>query len=146
MAGGSAWRFDTAAQWGCGLSFFGPRSLARTPAPDKTTDLDGYTTLVIEATATKGKRVEVFLDEAGAAEGDNSAGDDGESFRFPVQTTTGERQAWRFDLASALARETWGNQAGARRLDMQAMKGVALYLSGGQGAGEIVVHSIRLER
>lgn len=144
--GTTTWSFDTAAAWGCGISFFGPAKLARTPGPERATDLDGYTTLVIDATLTKGKRFETFLDEAGAADGNNSAGDDGESFAFPASVGTGQRESYRFDLATASARESWGNQQGARRLDMQAMKGVALYLPGGQGSGELVVHGLRLER
>jgi agarase len=138
--------FDTADQWGCGVSLFGPKHLARVPGPPNTTDLDGYTTIILDATVTKGLRFEVILDEAGAADGDNSAGDDGESFLFPATVGSGTRETYRFEIGSAGPRETWGNQQGARRIDMQAMKALAIYLPGSQGEGEMQLHSIRLER
>jgi hypothetical protein len=138
--------FDTAEQWGGGISIFGPKHLARVPGPTNTTDLDGYTSVVLDATVTKGIRFEVILDEAGAADGDNSAGDDGESFLFPATVGSGARETYRFEIGSAGPRETWGNQQGARRIDMQAMKGLAIYLPGAQGKGEMTLHSIRLER
>ncbi len=138
--------YHTGNQWGCGTSLFGPRHLARTPGPANTTDLDGYTTLVLEATVPKGVKFEVILDEAGAADGDTSAGDDGESFIYPPSVGTGDRTTYRFEIADALARESWGNQQGARRIEMQAMKAVALYFPGSQGNGRLVLHSVRLER
>ncbi len=138
--------FDTAGQWGGGISIFGPKHLARVPGPSNTTDLDGYAAIVLDATVTKGIRFEVILDEAGAADGDNSAGDDGESFIFTPTTGSGSRETYRFDIGSAGPRETWGNQQGARRIDMQAMKALAIYLPGSQGKGEMVIHGIRLER
>ncbi len=142
---------DTGKDWGCGVLFFGPRKFKNQLGPEHTTDLDGYS--VIELDAVIGEEIvfDILLDEAGidspdAVSYDISAGDDAESFVIPTIKGRGERFLYRFELKDIKPRKDWGNQKGRRRVDMHAIKGVALFFHGGQKKDRIQVFSVKLVR
>jgi hypothetical protein len=142
---------DTGNQWGCGVLYVGPEKFKSLSGPGHATNLDGYS--VIELDAIIGEEVvfDFFLDEAGvdvagAASYDMSAGDDAESFVIPTIQGRGERFVYRFELKNLQARKDWGNQKGARKIDIHAMKGVALFFYGAQGKDNIQIFSLKLVR
>ncbi|WP_146662670.1 hypothetical protein [Anaerohalosphaera lusitana] len=143
--------YNTGDQWGCGVIFHGPKMWALEYGPNYAVNLDGYSTLVIDAEFSQDVTFEVFVDEAGVGHHQSEsfnveAGDDGESFTFgPIPASSG-RKEYRFDFEDLKARVDWGNQRGARRVDLNAMKGFAIYLIGGQGQGTIDIRSVRLVR
>lgn len=144
-------RYDTGQLWGCGILFFGPKSLAVGRGPKHATDIDGYSVVAIDAEIPKNLSFELFVDEAGvAAPGaetyNTNAGDDGESFLFKTVFGKGKRHTYMFALKDLLPRTEWGNQKGRRCVDLYAMKGLALYFRGLQGSGTIKLYSFRLER
>jgi hypothetical protein len=144
--------FDTGHQWGCGVTFFGPKKLAVHSGPKHTTDLDGYSILIMDAEMPTDIAFEIFVDEAGVASPyeqsyNIQAGDDGESFTFmKTYLGQGKRHIYQFELANLQPRLNWGNQNGLRRVNLMAMKGIAMYLRGDQGMGEIKIHSLKLSR
>lgn len=143
--------YDTGFQWGCGALFFGPETMALKSGPKNATDLDGYSSLVIDAEIGKGLLFEIIVDEAGvdvagALNYDVSAGDDGESFSFTGLAGTGKREKIKLDLKNLKPRLTWGNQKGFRKVDINAMKGVGILLMPGQGKGEIKLYSLKFVR
>jgi hypothetical protein len=141
----------TGAIWGCGISFFGPRTSAVADATSAATDLDGYEYLRIDADIPKGAEFQVILDEAGvgppgALAFDTSGGDDGESYGFPIDVSKGGRQTWRYPLKNLEPRNVWGNQSGKRRIDMNSVKGPGLVFTSGLQDSRVVIHSISFER
>ena len=103
----------------------------------------------VDACVPKGVSFEAVADEAGVAESmsfnyNMEAGDDGESFAFKATSGTGKRETIRFNFDEMIVRKTWGNQKGARKIDLNAMKGFGLYMRGGQGNGQIELYSFRL--
>lgn len=144
-------KYDTGDQWGCGALFFGPRSYAVGHGPKHATDLDGYSIILLDANVPIDLSFDLFVDEAGIASPDagnynTDAGDDGESFRFKSIYGRGKRFTYQLNLKELLARQDWGNQKGRRRVDMHALKGIALYIHSGQGAGKIKIFSLKLAR
>ena len=142
---------DTGEQWGCGVLFFGPRQFKCSEGPQYATNLDGYSAIEIDASIEKDIVFDLFLDEAGAAAPDavsydTSAGDDAESFLIPTNKGHGERFLYRFNLKDLQVRTEWGNQKGARRVDIHAMKGVSLFFPGAQGEDQIKIYSIKMAR
>ncbi len=143
--------YNTGSDWGCGVLFFGPKIYSLRKEPGFATDISGYNALEIDICVPKGVSFEVVADEAGVAESvsfnyNTEAGDDGESFAFKTTLGTGKRETIRYDFDKMLVRTTWGNQRGARKIDLNAMKGLGLYLHGGQGKGQIELYSFRLVR
>jgi hypothetical protein len=143
-------KYNTGEQWGCGFTIFGPADYA-VDGPDNSTDMDGYSAIVIEGTFPEKLSFTLILDEAGtdspmAQSYDTRAGDDGESFTFPESTGTGKMNTYRYELKDLLPRDVWGNQQGKRKVDMNAIKGPALVFGAFQGSGEILINSFRLER
>jgi hypothetical protein len=118
--------------------------------PGFATDLSGYYALEFDARVPKGVSFEIVADEAGVAGPDSASyntegGDDGESFAFKTTLGTGNRETIRFNFdEKMIVRNTWGNQHGARKFDLNSMKGLGLYLHGGQGKGQIDLYSFRL--
>jgi len=143
--------YNTGSDWGCGVLFFGPKMYSLSRGPGFATDLSGYYALEVDVCVPKGVSFEVVADEAGVAEPvsfnyNTEAGDDGESFAFKTTFGTGKRETIRFNFDELIVRKTWGNQRGARRVDLNAMKGLGLYLHGRQGRGQIDLYSFRLVR
>ncbi|MEQ8818914.1 MAG: hypothetical protein RLY93_01620 [Sumerlaeia bacterium] len=152
VSGGLQLTYDSGHDWGAGMTFVAPSPVA-TPSPDgagMVADLDGYDTLVVEATAPEGLKFNVIFEEAGAAApGSQSygrAGDDGESFLWETQLGTGEATIYRLPLANLQPRTNWGNQDGKRVVDLKAMRGPIVMITPGQGEGTIAIHDVRLER
>jgi agarase len=142
---------DTANQWGCGVSFFGPEKFRKSPGPQNTTDLDGYSMIELDAVIGKEMVFDFLVDEAGTnspntVSFDMSAGDDAESFLIPAVPGRGVRFVYKLELKDLKPRENFGNQKGARKVDMNAAKGVALYFQGGQGKDSIRIYSLKLVR
>ncbi|MGA2324181.1 MAG: beta-galactosidase [Sedimentisphaerales bacterium] len=143
--------YNTGGDWGCGVLFFGPKMYSLSRGPSFATDLSGYSALEIDACVPKGVSFEAVADEAGVAEStsfnyNTEAGDDGESFAFKTTSGTGKRETIRFNFNELTIRKTWGNQRGARRFDLNAMKGFGLYVHGGQSRGQIDLYSFCLVR
>jgi agarase len=142
---------DTGNEWGCGILFFGPKEFRNPSGPAYSTDLDGYSVVEIDAVIGKGVVFDLLLEESGidkpnAASYNTSAGDDGEGFIIPANKGQGGRFLYRFELKDLQPRKDWGNQKGARKVDMHAMKGVALFFHGGQGKDDIRIFSVRFDR
>jgi len=85
--------YNSGHQYGVGFSAFGPKDWVTPRGPARTTNLDGYEFLVLEATVPMGLQVQLIVNEGGASEAsagtyDLSAGDDAESFMsLPLQST-----------------------------------------------------------
>lgn len=143
--------YNAGSQWGCGILFYGPKSLAVGRGPEQATDLDGYSLLVLDAEIPEGLSIEIIVDEAGADEKampsyNIAAGDDGESFIFNTIEGSGRRSTFKLNFKDLQPRITWGNQKGFRRVDMHAMKGIGLYIRAGYGEGTIKLYSLKLVR
>jgi hypothetical protein len=143
--------YDAGAEYGAGINIFGPKSSALSRGPADATDLDGYSTIVIESTAPKGIQINLVIAEAGAASSssakfDTSAGDDGEGYVSPPIYGTGELQTARIPIADFLKQKFFGNQHGGSRIDMQAIRVTGIQVSGAPRRGDVVVRSYRLEK
>ncbi len=143
--------YDSGAQYGAGVNIFGPKTAALSRGPANATDLDGYSTIVLDAVAPKGIQINIVLAEAGAASSssakfDTSAGDDGEGYISPPIYGTGNAEKIRVPIAAFLKQKFFGNQHGAQRIDMQAVRNLGLQLSGDPRRGEVVVRALRLEK
>ncbi|MFN7020334.1 MAG: hypothetical protein ACK4WH_03275 [Phycisphaerales bacterium] len=143
--------FDTGAQYGAGINIFGPVTSRLGHGPDFATDLDGYSTIVLEASAPAGLQINIVLAEAGAAPStapsfDTSAGDDGEGYvSLPITAEQG-RHTYRVKIEDLARQRFFGNQSGSMRIDMHAVRNLGLQVSGTPRRGELAVHSFRLER
>ncbi len=141
--------FDTGNNWGCGVLYFGPKDYSLDKGPPFSTDLTGFNAVEIDVNLPKNVSYEIIIDEAGVAETSSAqfnteAGDDGEAFAFKAAQGTGKRQTLRFNFDQLVIRRTWGNQRGAGKVDLNAIRGIGLYLQGGQGKGQIDLYSFRL--
>lgn len=142
---------QTGNDWGCGVLFFGPKEWKTPTGANFATNLDGYSAIELDAFIPLSVTFELLLDEAGvdrpdASSYDTSAGDDGEGFVIPSNQGTGHRKTWRFELKNLQPRTNWGNQKGARRVDLHAIKGTGLYFPGGQGEQVIQIYSLKFAR
>lgn len=142
---------NTGNNWGCGILFFGPKEWKVSQGPSFATDLDGYNSVEMDADIPESVTFDLLFDEAGvdrpdAQSYDMSAGDDAEGFLFSSVRGTGQRKVYRFYLKNVEPRTAWGNQKGARRVDIHAMKGIALYFNGGQGEQMIQIFSLKFVR
>ncbi|MBY0311625.1 MAG: hypothetical protein K2W85_06115 [Phycisphaerales bacterium] len=143
--------YDTGSQFGAGMNIFGPKSMAITRGPGNATDLDGYATVVLDLEAPKGVQMNLVLAEAGAAHPgagafDVSAGDDGEGFISLPFYGKGSRETYRIQLTDLTRQMFFGNQSGALRVDMQAIRNTGLQFSGSPRKGTVIVHAFYLER
>lgn len=142
---------QTGKDWGCGLLWFGPKDAKTTPDHDFASDLDGYGSIEIDAEIPQTLAFQCFIDEAGvdrpdAASYECPAGDDGESFIFPLIHGSGTRKIYRLNLTELEPRTAWGNQKGAARVDLFALKGIGLYFPGSQGDHTIRLYALKLVR
>ncbi len=143
--------YDAGAQYGAGMNIFAPSSTKLAKGPQHAADLDGYSTIVLEATAPKGLLINIVLAEAGAAASssskfDTSAGDDGEGYVSTILEGTGGKQTYRVPIASLMRQQFFGNQRGTMRIDMQAIRNLGIQVSGEPRRGEMIVHSFRLDK
>ncbi len=143
--------FDVGSQWGAGLNLFGPANLRLDKGPADATDLDGYADIVVEFEAPKGLQINLTLHEAGAAapgqpKYDSAGGDDGESFSSAPFFGAGARRTQRVPIASLLPESGWGNQNGARRIDMNSIRTIGLQFQGTPQRGVLKVLAYRLEK
>ncbi len=143
--------YDAGAQYGAGMNIFAPTSTKLAKGPEHAADLDGYSTIVLEATAPKGLLINIVLAEAGAAGSssskfDTSAGDDGEGYVSTILEGTGAKETYRVPIASLTRQQFFGNQHGAMRIDMQAIRNLGIQVSGEPRRGEMTVHAFRLDK
>jgi hypothetical protein len=143
--------FDTGKDWGCGVLFFGPKQFANTSGPAHSTNMDGYSAIELDAEIGTNIVFDLFVDEAAIAAPDapsynTSGGDDGESFLFPSIQGKQTRCVYRLELKNLEARTNWGNQKGARKVDIYSIKGMSLFFHGGQGKDQIKVYSLKWVR
>jgi agarase len=142
---------QTGRDWGCGLLFFGPKEWKTADGPEFAADLDGYSSIEMDALIPQALSFQVLIDEAGvdrpdAPSYDTRAGDDGESFIFPILQGSGTRKIYHLNLSDLALRTDWGNPKGAGRLDLYAAKGIGLYFPGGQGQQTLFLYALRLVR
>lgn len=142
---------ETGKDWGCGLLWFGPQEFKRAQGPDFACDLDGYSAIELDAEIPQAIAFQCFIDEAGvdrpdAASYDTRAGDDAESFIFPLIHGSGTRKIYRLNLSELQPRTAWGNQRGSGRVDLFALKGIGLYFPGSQGNQTVRLYSLKLVR
>lgn len=139
---GARLRYESGSGWGAGVS------LLPVSSPF---DASGAAHLELTLQIPAGQRVQVLINEAGAAAAGQAsyrghAGSDGESYEFPVLVGSGKQETYVIDLLELERRTAWGNQRGARVLDLQALVTVDLYVPGKQGNGEIRVVALRFTR
>lgn len=143
-------KFDTGSQFGAGINIFGPKSSAIGRGPQHATDLDGYSTIVLVADAPKGLQVNIVLAEAGAgpmnSKYDTSAGDDGEAYISGTLYGEGKKTTYKVPIISLRRQPFFGNQAGTFSIDMKALRNLGIQASGAPREGEIIIHSMTLER
>ncbi len=143
-------RYRTGKEYGVGVSFRGPASQALSRGPAHTTDLDGYEFIVLDAEIARGIEVHFHVNEGGAkapwSEFDTSGGDDAESFTSLPMIGTGERGVYRVRIADLSGQSSWGNQGGARRIDMHSVGTVAVQLMGSEKSGVARLFDLYLER
>lgn len=143
--------YDAGSQYGAGINIFGPKASALAAGPAFATDLDGYASILLEVTAPKGLQLNIVLAEAGAAPPstarfDTSAGDDGEAFLSVPMYGDGSRSIHRLPIGGLIKQQFFGNQRGASRIDMQAVRNIGIQVSGEPRAGEVTVHRLELVR
>jgi len=150
---GTGWTIDFDSGWsyGLGMSFYGPSAQRLALGPDRSTDLDGYEFVVVDADIPEGLQFNILVNEAGSAQPgspsyDTSAGDDGESFISPPQHGDHGRKTYRVPIADLLGNPFWGNQAGDRRIDMRAVLTIGVQFQGRPKVGQVRLYDIRLER
>jgi len=143
--------YDCGGSYGVGMSCYGPRSQELEVGPWRSSDLDGYDFIVVDAEVPEGLQINVLVNEAGSDQPgsssfDATAGDDGESFISPPVIAEAGRKQYRIPIADLLGNPFWGNQAGDRRVDMRAVLTVGVQFQGRPQQGKVVIHDLRLER
>jgi hypothetical protein len=143
--------YSAGESYGCGINIFPPKH----PPADRDTrfvgDLDGYAFIVLTAKAPRGVQLNFVLAEAGAASSsapgfDRSAGDDGEGFISPPFMGTGKVETYRLPIDRLIKQKFFGNQSGANRVDMQALRNTGVQVSGSPNKGEVRIERLALER
>jgi hypothetical protein len=143
--------YNTGQSWGCGVVFFGPEKYATGKGADHTTDLDGYSRLIIDAKIPAGLKFHLLVDESGVAPPyletfNMAAGDDAEAFIIKDNVGKEGRFLYTFELKDLKPRDNWGNQRGRRRVDTNAMRGIGIHLLGEQGKDKMTFYSVKLAR
>jgi hypothetical protein len=151
QVGGLVLAGESGADWGGGVSLFGPRSASTGKSPAFAVDLDGYAELVLELATARPLFIEVILDEAGvdapgAMNHVTESGDDGESYAWPGVRLEPGTTTLRLPLRELKLRHTWGNQEGARRVNLESLKGPGLVVQGSQGQVRLEIVSVRFEK
>ncbi len=139
---------------GAGINVYGPatsRITAPAGASTLTTDLDGYTHIVLEATAPKGVQINIIMAEAAAGpSGKGSyvspAGDDGEAFISDPIYGQGGKHTYRIAIRDLKKQQHWGNQRGKGRIEMNAVLSMGIQVQGSPDKGTVTVHRLALER
>jgi agarase len=137
-------RYNSGYGWGCGLSIFSP-----TYQNSGYYDALGYAGIKIRMKAPASLRFFIYLNESGVGEpwkkdypGANGA--DGESYSSDEAFGTGKTTDYYFDFNSFNLRPVWGNQAGNKIIDLQAINDIEIAIPGNQYSGVITVESIEL--
>jgi hypothetical protein len=143
--------YSAGTQYGVGVDVFGPARAQRAGVASPATDVDGYTAIVLVAHAPKGVQMNLTLLEAAAGPPgqpryDVGAGDDGEAFISLPLMGTGKPETYRVPIGDLLAQGAWGNQAGARIIQMTAMRNIGIQIQGQPDKGDVLVTDLRLER
>lgn len=142
--------YRTGKEYGVGVSFHGPPSQSLKVGPSFATDLDGYEFIVLDAEIPAGVEVHLIVNEAGAGAPwkafDMSAGDDAEAYSSLPMIGKGTRSQYRVQIADLTGQSSWGNQSGARRVDMNAVGSVAFQLMGSDLSGTARIFDLYLER
>jgi hypothetical protein len=107
----------------------------------------GATRVALKIRAPRRLRYSVVVTESGAEEREAASfagarGADGEQYYRELRGA-GKAREEVLDLSRFRFSTTYGNQKGNRRLDTQAILRVELVVPGGQGPGQIEIHSIR---
>ncbi|MDX2115891.1 MAG: hypothetical protein SFZ24_09790 [Planctomycetota bacterium] len=143
-------RYSTGREYGVGVAFRGPKAQSLPVGPRLATDLDGYEFIVLDADIPEGVEVHIHVNEAGAGDPwkqfDTSAGDDAESYSSLPLIGKGARSEYRVRIADLVAQSSYGNQAGQRRIDMNAVGTIAFQLMGPELSGTARVFDLSLER
>ena len=138
--------FDSGTGWGCGGNF---RCNVVPLGKNGDADLRGYNVVKFRLKAPKDLAFVLHMTESGSAKGSPATyhgedGADGESFVSPPLTGAGQWKDYDVDLADMTRRPEWGNQAGNRILDLQAIESMDFAVGGGQGKAVLAVKSVEL--
>lgn len=138
--------FESGGGWGCGFTFL-PDTKPKNK--DGTSDLRGFEGIKLTLSAPDKLVFNVFLNESGADAPGKAlytafGQSDGESFTSEPLTGKGKFIEYRLNFRDFLLRFSWGNQDGNRRMDLEAMKSLDIYIPGLSGTGAIRIKSITL--
>jgi hypothetical protein len=150
-AGGFVVTLDAGELWGVGVNWYGPASMRLPRGLKEGADLDGYEWIVVEAEVPGGLEFQVNVYEAGSADHasptfDTTAGDDGEAWNSLPMFGTGKNETYRVRISQLIMPKYYGNQRGAKRIDMQALRAIGLQIQGSPRQSKVVVRSLRLEK
>jgi class 3 adenylate cyclase len=114
---------------------------------DKYLDAEDCDTLEIFASAPSGFQFQVALNEAGvgspgAASYPGVNGADGEQYRSPMITGTGNWQNYQIKLADFTLSSNWGNQSGNKVLNLTAIESAQFDFPPNQGPGNFNITSV----
>lgn len=131
--------YETGSGWGAGFSLVPTGGSLRLGG---SADLSGARGFELRLVAPKGLRFSIYLAESGASAPaspsfSGEAGADGECFATETFEGTGRVETYRVALGDFFLRLSYGNQAGNRTIDLQALRGLEIYLPGGQGKGTL---------
>jgi hypothetical protein len=152
---GIALEYDVGESWGGGINLFPPKHSAEQAKDRFIGDLDGYSSFVVVAELPRGLQMNIVVAEAsagqggatgGANDGSGKAGDDGEAFISRALMGTGKPETYRVPIEDLIKQPFFGNQAGAIRIDMQALRNTGLQISGAPRRGEVKIRRFALER
>jgi len=146
---GLALTYETGHRYGVGISFFGPDASRLDVGAPHAYDLDGYEWIVVSGEVPAGLQIQAIVNETGAADPNSPAfedrgGDDAESFISAPLRGTGDE--YRFRIRDLVPQVYWGNQTGAREIEMRSVQSIALQFQGEPRRGQIRLHDVRLER
>lgn len=139
----NAWTLEASSRDGWGLH--GDLDLS------EAVDLSGARKLSLKAEIPPGVTFRLFLEESGSAEPgqqsyESRRGSDGESWELPMSQGQENLTTYEFSLEQATPRIHWGNQRGARTLDLQAVDRLSLYLPSGQSQARIRIESFEFSQ
>jgi hypothetical protein len=137
---------NTGNTWGCGFAI---RPETGNPNSDNSADLQGFKGIKIKMAAPDNMPFHLFINESGVADpgkekynGINGA--DGESLNSEICVGTGKIEEYDYPFDRFKLRNVYGNQAGNKTLDLQAIRNIDLYFPGNSGAGECDIYEITL--
>lgn len=143
--------YEAGEQYGAGINIFGPKSMKLTKGPAEATNLDGYTTIVVDYVAPRGVQLSLVLAEAAAGppgqpDYASTAGDDGEAWVSESFFGKSAAAQARIPIADLGFNYNYGNQRGARTIDMAALRNLGIQIQGKPKTGVVRITGFKLVR